>query len=69
MAKANNVAPASSVGDGLEAGGTLVRFLADVFPHVKDEVKRVAAEELKRVDAVAKERGLDKAYEAVKAAE
>jgi hypothetical protein len=69
MAEKSTAVPASAVGHGLEESveGKLVQFVADVFPHVKGEVKKVSAEELKRVDAVAKERGLDRAYEEVKA--
>lgn len=44
----------------------LVKFKADVYPHVKDDVVELDAKELKRVDEVADRRGIAQAYSEVK---
>lgn len=61
--------------NGLAVGGRLVKFVQDVFPHVVGDVKRVAKEELARVDKKAEQMGLkgavyeDVAKEDIKKAE
>lgn len=46
----------------------LVRFLADIYPHCKGDVKALEADELKRVAKVAAKRKLNgDAYKEVKA--
>jgi hypothetical protein len=39
--------------------GKLVEFFQDVFPHVKGEIKKLADDELARIDNVIKARGLN----------
>jgi hypothetical protein len=39
--------------------GKLVEFFQDVFPHVKGEIKKLAKDELARINAVIKSRGLN----------
>jgi hypothetical protein len=39
--------------------GKLVEFFQDVFPHVKGEIKKLADDEVARIDAVIKSRGLN----------
>ena len=46
---------------------TVVKFNADVYPHVKNDITALTADELKAVDEEAKKRDIENAYEKVSA--
>ncbi len=54
------------VADAKKVEGQLVQFIIDVFPYCKGDIVRLVPDEIKRVLAEAKARGLSKVYKLVK---
>lgn len=47
--------------------GKLIQLLHDIYPHVKGDIVSLEQDAVAEIEAVAKKRGFDKAYDDVKA--